>query len=336
MFQLLSRSALHEASTFAPKFDHLYNFIFWISVISFVATVGTMIYFVFRYRRRTESDPTPYITGHPVAESAIAVGLLVIVMVIFAWGWTDYRGIVYGPKEALEIQILGRQWLWQAEYDNGRTLVNEVVVPKGKPVRLIMTSADVIHSFFVPDFRLKQDLVPGAYTQLWFEATEAGAHQVFCAEYCGTAHSQMFAKVEVLEPAEYDRWQQEWEQAQGMAPSEKGTGKKGESSVSGAAHVTVNLAEKGKQIFTQKGCVACHAVEKGKVIVGPSLFGVFGKQEALADGSTVTVDENYVRESLMDPQLKLVKGFPPLMPTFRGVLEDAEVSALITYIKGLK
>lgn len=326
MFQLLSRSSLPQASTLAPKVDALYDFILWISVISFVATIGASIYFVFRYRRRTESDKTPYITGHPVAENALAVGLLVVVMAIFAWGWVDYKKIVYGPEGALEIQILGRQWLWQAEYDNGRTLVNELVVPKGAPVQLIMTSADVLHSFYVPDFRLKQDLVPGAYTKLWFEATEIGEHQVFCAEYCGTAHSQMLAKVKVLEPEEYAQWQAEWGQAQVAAAT---GGKKG-------ATPLVNMAEKGRQVFAQKGCVACHAVEKGKVLVGPSLFGIFGKQEILADGSKVAVDENYLRESLMDPQLKLVRGFPPLMPTFRGVLTDEEVNALVAYMKSLK
>ncbi|MBI4209595.1 MAG: cytochrome c oxidase subunit II [Deltaproteobacteria bacterium] len=330
MFRLLSRSSLPQASTLAPKVDVLYDFILWISLISFVAVIGALIYFVFRYRRRTESDKTPYITGHSVAENAVAVGLLAVVMAIFAWGWIGYKEIIQSPAEALEIQILGRQWLWQVEYDNGRTLVNELVVPKGKPVQLIMTSADVLHSFYVPDFRLKQDLVPGAYTKLWFEATEAGEHQVFCAEYCGTAHAQMFAKVKVLEPEEYARWQAEGGQAQVAATT---GGKKGAAH---SVHLAVNLAEKGRQVFTQKGCMACHAVEKGKILVGPSLFGIFGKQETLADGSKVVVDENYLRESLMDPQLKLVKGFPPLMPTFRGVLTDEEVNALVAYVKSLK
>lgn len=327
MLQLLSSaeslglSALPQASTLAPEVDRLYDFIFWVSLIGFVGVVGTVVYFVLRYRRRSDADQTPSIEGHTPSEIGVSVALLVIVIALFVWGWSDYKKVVASPEDPIEIQVIGRQWLWEVEYPNGRTLVNEVVVPKNRPVQLVMTSADVIHSFYVPNFRLKRDVVPGMYTKLWFEATELGEHDVFCAEYCGTGHSQMLAKVKVLEAEEYERWQSDWEEGR-----ERGA----------VAEGVTNGAQRGEELFKQKGCVACHGVVAGKVLVGPNLYGVFGKEEEMADGSKVLVDENYIRESLMDPQKKLVKGFPPVMPTFRGSLSDEEVNALVAYLKSLR
>ncbi len=304
---------LPQASTIAPHIDSLYNFIFWISLISFVGVVAAMVYFIIRYHRsRWDPFKTPYITGHSAMETSVSVGLFILVMVIFAWGWKDYKKIVSPPQNSLEISVLGHQWFWEFEYANGKKLTNELVVPKGRPVKLIMSSADVIHSFFVPNFRLKQDLVPGTYTTLWFQATQTGEHPVFCAEYCGTGHSKMLAKVKVVEPTEYARWEKEEKKEKGLNP-----------------------AEVGKELFTKKGCNVCHTVT-GQALIGPSLLGIFGKNEELADGKKIQVDENYLRESLMQPQAKLVKGFPPVMPTFQGTLTDEEVNAVIAYIKSLK
>lgn len=308
---------LPQASTLAQSFEHLYDFIFWFSVISFVGVVAAMIYFVVRYHR-TRLDPfkTPYITGHSAMETSVSIGLLIVVMVIFVWGWIGYKKILQSPKDSLEIQVMGKQWFWEFEYENGRKLVNELIVPQGRPVKLLMASSDVLHSFFVPNFRLKQDLVPGMYTTLWFEATQIGNHPVFCAEYCGTAHSKMLATVKVLESKEYDQWYTGWK-----------PGKEGQAAI--------NPVELGKELFTQKGCNACHTVT-GQALVGPSFLGIFDKEVEFSDGSKIKRDENYIRESLMQPQAKLVKGFQPLMPTFQGTLTDQEINALIAYIKSLK
>ncbi|MBI3017750.1 MAG: cytochrome c oxidase subunit II [Deltaproteobacteria bacterium] len=270
---------LPQASTISQNVDSLFNFIFWISLISFIGVVVATIYFIVRYHRsRWDPFKTPYITGHSMMEISVSVGLFILVMIIFAWGWIDYKKIINAPSDPLEISVLGKQWMWEFEYANGRKLTNELVVPQGRPVKLIMSSADVLHSFYIPNFRLKQDVVPGTYTTLWFEATQVGEHPVFCAEYCGTAHSKMLATVKVLKPEEYDRWEKEEKKEEGAS---------------------VSPVELGKNIFTQK-------------------------------------DENYIRESLMQPQAKLVKGFPPVMPTFQGTLTDEEVNAIVAYLKSLK
>ena len=306
---------LPQASTISQNVDSLFNFIFWISLISFIGVVVTMIYFVIKYRRsRWDPFKTHYITGHSAMEISVSLGLFILVMVIFAWGWIDYKKIIHAPADTLEISVLGKQWLWEFEYANGRKLTNELIVPKGRPVKLIMSSADVLHSFYIPNFRLKQDVIPGTYTTLWFEATQVGEHPVFCAEYCGTAHSKMLATVKVLEPNDYKRWEKEEKKEKGAV---------------------ISPIELGKNLFTQKGCNVCHTVTTQN-LVGPGLLGIFGKEVELSDGKKNKRDENYFRESLMQPQAKLVKGFPPVMPTFQGTLTDEEVNALVAYLKSLK
>lgn len=311
---------LPQASTLAQNIDTLYRFIFWAASLSFGIIVSGMVFFVFRYRRRSPDfdKKTPYITGHLPTEFSVAGVLLILVMAIFLWGWIDYRKIIRSPDDTLEINVVGKQWLWDIWYTNGRQLTNELVVPKDRPVKLLMSSQDVIHSFFIPAFRLKQDVLPGRYTTLWFQATEAGEHQVLCAEYCGTAHSQMLAKVKVLDPSEFESWQAAWQPVEAQKPK-----------------AGVSLLDLGQELFTKKGCNACHTVTDQKLI-GPGMKGIFGRTSELADGTKVKVDENYIRESLMDPQTKLVKGYPPVMPTFRGTLTDDEVNALVVYLKSLQ
>lgn len=325
---------LPQASTVAKDIDTLYNFIFWFSIVIFVVVVGTTCYFVWRYRRsRNDPEKTAYITGHTLLESTTAAILFVAVMVMFYWGWVKYEKLITAPSNSLEINVIGKQWLWEFEYTNGRKMINEIVVPKGKPVKLLMTSADVLHSFYVPNFRIKQDVVPKAYTTVWFNATQTGDHKVFCAEYCGTAHSKMMAVVKVVEAQDYERWQVTWEFEQKLSMSEAQAAL---PVTDAASEVSVaSMAERGKKIFGGKGCVACHSVT-GQAVIGPAVNGIFGKEEELTDGTKVTVDENYLRESLMDPHVKLVKGYQALMPTYRGTLTDDEVNALVAYIKGLE
>jgi cytochrome c oxidase subunit II len=311
------------ASTFAEDVDALYSFIYWISLVSFLIIVVGMVYLVWKYHRsKVPEGKTSYITGYTPLEAGVSVILLVLVMVIFYWGWVDYKKMLIAPRDAMEINIMGRQWLWEVEYNNGRKLVNEIVIPKGKPVKLIMGSADVLHSFYVPAFRAKQDLVPGAYTSLWFNATEEGEYDVFCAEYCGTAHSQMLAKIKVVKAKEYTRWQRQWELNQQLGIQSEGASK------------PMSLVERGEKLITSKGCVACHTVN-GNTLIGPTFKGSYGHEVELADGTKVKMDENYLRSSIMDPTAQLVKGYQPVMPTFRGTLTDDEVNAIVAYIKSL-
>ncbi len=340
---MLALFSLPQASTVAKATDDLFNFITVISVISFVGVIGAVLYFITKYNRK-HSDPekTPYIEGHPVAEGAIMVVLFVLVMVMFAWGWIDYVKQRHVVENSIEINVVGRQWLWNIEYTNGRRLTNELTVPKGQPVKLIMSSVDVLHSFFIPDFRIKQDVVPGSYQYLPFTATQTGTFQVYCAEYCGTSHSGMLATITVVEKEDYEKWQKKWEwetqlgikpaPAAAVAPVQTNNGKAPESSP--ASVPAENLADRGKKLFTSKGCNACHSVT-GKILVGPPLNALFNHEVELVNGKKVKVDENYLRESLMDPTLNVVKGYQALMPTFRGTLSDDEVDGLIAYIKSL-
>ena len=301
----------------APAVDRLFDFVLWSSIVSFLIIVFGKLFFLVRFRRKkVPEQESTYITGHTKTELSVAGLLTVLVMVIFYWGWGDYKKLRQAPKNSLEINIVAKQWLWEVHYNNGKVLTNELVVPKGRPVKLIMTSRDVIHSFYVPNFRVKQDVIPNTFTSLWFEATQAGEHQIFCAEYCGTAHSGMLAKVRVLEPADFEAWE---------VGLEKGRASEGAES----------MTDVGKKLFSAKGCAACHTVD-GKPGLGPSHWKVFGRNEEMASGEKIVIDENYMRESMMEPNKKLVKGFPPIMPTFQGQLNEEEINALIAYLKSLR
>ena len=315
MFSLLAfQWRLQQASNFAPAVDRLFDFILWFSIISFSIIVFGMILFTFKYwRKKIPETRTAYITGHSKLELGVAFALLVVVMVIFYWGWVDYKAMKSPPHDAFEVNVIAKQWLWQFQYADGKMLTNELIVPKDRPVSLIMTSEDVLHSFYVPDFRIKQDVLPKMYTNLWFVANKTGKYQVFCAEYCGTAHSSMLAVIKVLEPGDFEQWQ-----LTGDLP-----GGKSES-----------LAEMGKTLFTNKGCTACHSVT-GAAGVGPALNNIFGREMELNNGQKAKVDENYIRQSINEPQAQIVKGFQPIMPTFKGQLTEKEMNALIAYLKSL-
>lgn len=308
--------SLPNASTFASKVDGLFDFILWTSVVSFILIVGAKVYFLFKYRRcAVPENKTMYLEGHAPTEIGVGVVLTIWVMVIFWWSWKDYKYLRTAPRDAMQVNVLGVQWKWIVQYKNGRKLTNELVVPKGKPVKLIMTSDDVLHSFYVPAFRVKQDVLPKTYTSLWFEATEVGEFPVFCAEYCGLSHSGMIGKVRVLEPADFEAWELNMTEA--------------------SAFLTKPLEEQGKELATAQGCVACHSVD-GTPMVGPSWKGKFGSIEKLSDGTEITVEENYIRESIMEPNAKLVQGFAPVMMTYKGRMSEEEVNAVIAYIRSLK
>jgi len=298
-------------STYAHEFDSLYSFLIWASLVSGIIMLGGMIYFVFKYGRQSDNDKTAYISHNIILEFLWSFIPLCLFMVVFAWGWYVYHDMRNVPEGAMEIHVTGRQWLWEFEYKNGKKMTNEFYVPAGVPVKLIMTSEDVIHSFYVPSFRMKQDVVPGRYTMAWFEANEQGTYQVFCTEFCGTAHSAMLAKVHVVSMDEYHK----------QLGADPNAGK--------------TPAEIGQSLYKTKGCNACHSIDGSKVI-GPTFKGVFGREEQISDGSTIKVDEEYIRESIMSPNAKIVKGFTPQMPSYQGQFSEEELRAVIEFLKTLK
>ena len=300
-----------QTSTLAPEVDAGFHVVYWVSVGFFGLVIGAMLFFAVRYRRRREGEKTSQIDHSTVLEIVWTTIPSLILIFLFALGLRGYARASVAPAEALEIQVTAEKWLWTFTYPNGTMTVNELGVPKDRPVRLVMSSKDIVHSFFVPEFRIKQDLVPGAYTTTWFEATEAKDVVILCAEYCGTGHSDMMAKIIVMEEPGYKDWLEKSGGASDLPP-----------------------VELGKKLFTQRTCVTCHSLD-GSRGQGPSLKGLMGKTEDLEGGASVKIDENYLRESILNPGAKVVRGYPAAMPTFQGLLKDREIDALIAYLKSV-
>jgi cytochrome c oxidase subunit 2 len=297
-----------QASTMATRVDALFYFLVAVTICFVTLIFVTIVFFAVKYRRRAEDERPAPIEGNfwlEVFWSVIPFGLT---MIMFVWGAIIYFDIFNPPNDALEISIVGRQWMWKAQHPEGQSEINELHVPLGQPVKLTMTSEDVIHDFFLPAFRVKQDVLPGRYTTLWFEATKAGEYPLYCAEYCGTQHSGMIGRVVVMEPAEFQKW------------------------LSGGA-TGMSMADLGESLFQRLGCQTCHRA--GGTIQGPSLTGLFGKTVKLESGATVIVDEDYIRESIIDPRAKIVAGYQPIMPTFKGLISEEGLLQLIAYIKSL-
>jgi len=301
-------------STLSSEVDSLFYFILYTAIVIFILVMGAIAFFMLKYRRKGARELTDGRDHNLKLEILWTVIPTLLVFVVFIWGFRTYIKMHVAPANAQEIKVTAQKWFWSFDYQNGYNSVNELVVPLGKPVKLLMSSQDVIHSFFVPDFRVKMDVLPNRYTQAWFEATQPGEFNIFCTEYCGKGHSEMLGKVTVLPQEEYATW---IEKASADFPE-------------GMA-----LNEIGAKLYQSKACFTCHSVD-GTISVGPSFKGVFGKTERLSDGSQNTVDENYIRESILNPQAKIVQGFQPVMPTYQGTLKDKEIDALIAYIKSLK
>jgi cytochrome c oxidase subunit 2 len=297
-----------QASTMAGRVDALYFFMVAVTAFFSVIIAAGVIFFAIKYRRRSADE-----VGHPshgslVLELTWTIIPLAIAMVMFVWGATVYFQIATPPNDAMEIYVVGKRWMWKAQHVSGQKEINELHVPVNQPVKLILGSEDVIHAFYIPAFRVKMDAVPGRSTQMWFEANKPGEYHLFCAEYCGMSHSRMIGRVVVMEPNDYQAWL-------------------------GGGRQTGSLAQAGEQLFTQLGCVTCHTGDQ--TARGPKLQGAFGNPVTLANGETVTVDENYVRESIMNPTAKMVAGFPPLMPTYQGQVTEDQIVQLLAYIKSL-
>jgi len=298
-----------RASAMAGRVDALLYFMLAVSTFFTLLIAGALVYFAVRYRRRAPDEIPPPTSGSLSLEIAWTVVPLGLTLVMYAWGASLYYTEARPPRDALEINVVGKQWMWKFQHIGGQREINELHVPLGAAVRLNMTSEDVIHSLYVPAFRVKTDVLPGRYTTLWFQATRTGRFHLFCAEYCGTQHAGMIGWVEVLEPAQFQRWL---------------------AGIGAAA----TPAEGGAQLFQTAGCGTCHRSDgRGQ---GPALEGLFGRQVKLADGSTVTADESYIRESVLRPTAKVVAGYQPVMPTFQGVIDEEGVLQLIAYIKSLR
>lgn len=297
-----------QASTFAPDVDHLLYFLLAVSVFFTVGIFTAIFYFAVRYRRRSEQELPHVIHGGMALEVLWSVIPFGLTMIMFTWGAAIFFRESRPPDDALPIYAVGKQWMWKLQHMEGQREINELHVPLGRSVKLIMTSEDVIHSFFVPAFRTKQDVVPGRYSTTWFKPTKAGKYHLFCAEFCGTNHSRMIGWVYVMEPQEYQLW------------------------LSGGTSEG-SLAENGNKLFQSLACANCHKTDgNGRC---PILTGLFGKTVQLAGGGTVKADEAYIRESILHPQAKVVAGYEPIMPTFQGQVTEEQVLQLVEYIKSL-
>lgn len=284
--------------------------LFLVAVCAFFAGLIFVLVTVFaiKYRRRNADEKPRPIHGSLGLELTWTIIPLALAMVMFGWGAWVYISLSSPPADAMEIFVVGKQWMWKLQHSDGHREINELHVPVGRTVKLTMTSEDVIHSFFVPAFRIKKDVVPGRYTTAWFQATKTGEYRLFCAQYCGTSHADMIGRIVVMEPSAYEAWL-------------RGGG------------LTESPAEAGLRLFQQFGCVGCHLPDgKGRA---PSLVGLFGKKVTLTTKQTVIADEAYIRESIVDPQAKVVAGYAPVMPTFKGLINEDGLAQIIAYIKSL-
>jgi len=296
------------ASTIASRVDALYFFLLGLSGFFSLLIAGLIVVFAVRFHRRRRDAIGEQIHGSMVLEIAWTGIPFLITMVIFVWGASVYFAMARPPDETLNIYVVGKQWMWKFQHLDGQREINELHVPVGRAVKLITTSEDVIHDFFVPAFRMKADVIPGRYVSIWFQPTKPGRYHLFCAEYCGTRHSGMIGDVIVMEPSEYQTW------LSGGAPEG-------------------SLASTGAKLFADLACNTCHRPDaQGR---GPVLEGLFGKTVQLQGGGTVTVDEAYIRESILTPSAKITAGFQPIMPTFQGLVTEEQLLALIEYVKSL-
>jgi cytochrome c oxidase subunit 2 len=297
-----------EASSMAGEVDALTLWLVGMATFFTVLIAVMVIYFSLRYRQRSPDQVGSTFDNSTLLEVTWTVIPVIIVLFTFAWGAKVYFRLYRPPANAAVYYVTGKQWMWKTQHPTGQREINELHVPVGQPVELKMTSEDVIHSFFVPAFRIKSDVLPGRYTTLWFTPTKPGRYHLFCAEYCGTDHSRMIGWVTVMEPEDYQAWL-----AGGPAPA--------------------SPAAAGEQLFTQLACSTCHKEQPGGR--GPVLKGVFGSKVTLASGETVTADEDYIRESILNPTAKVVAGFQPIMPSFQGQVSEEGILQLINYIKSL-
>jgi cytochrome c oxidase subunit II len=298
-----------SASTFSGDVDAVYFYISGVTVF-FTALISlVIIFFVIRYRRRNAFEIPRPVEGSTKLETLWTVIPLLIAMSIFVWGARVYFAQYRPPQNALDVYVVGKQWMWKFQHTTGQREINELHVPVGRKIKLIMTTEDVIHDVFIPAFRIKTDVVPGKYTTQWFEATKPGRYNLFCAEYCGMNHSGMGGYVVVMEPKDFDNW------------------------LSGNAN-QLSPAAAGQSMYESLGCASCHGAN-GEGGRGPALLGLFNSNVVLNNGQTVAADEGYLRESIINPQAKVVTGFGPIMPSFQGQVNEEQLLHVVAFVKSL-
>ncbi len=297
------------ASSIAPEIDGLFLFVTGVSLLLLVGVTGAILYFVYRYRRQHPGErPAPVEESRALEVSWIVIPTI-LVLLVFNWGFKSYVNMSVAPSGTYEIQVRAQQWDFLFEYPNGATS-DTLYVPEGEQVKMRMSSADVLHGFFIPAFRVKYDILPNRYTSVWFEATEKGDYDLFCTEYCGTGHSDMSKVVRVVSRNEF----QQWLESKSMPED-------------------IPLPKLGERLYSQQGCQGCHSLD-GSRMTGPSFEGLYGKTDhKMADGSSVTVDENYLRQSILKPEERIVEGYQNLMPGTYSSLSEKELSGLVAFIK---
>lgn len=296
-----------QASTGAGDIDAVFYFVLWTSVIILAGVVFFMVYYAWKYRRQSAADRPVEVEPNKWLEISWVVIPTILVLTVFWWGMQAFLSAGIPPANAYQINVEGVQWRWDFEYPNGKRTTGDLYVPVGQPVQLVMTSVDVLHSFFVPAFRVKKDVLPNRYTSLWFEATEPGEYQIFCTEYCGLEHATMMGRVIALERTAFNEWVRQLDD-----------------------DLDVPLPELGAQLFRQQACNACHSID-GTRLVGPSLLGTWGEPRPQNDGSNPIMDADYTIESIVNPSNRITVGYPPAMPAYPN-LTERQLRALVAYI----
>ena len=295
-----------QASTIARGIDHLYYFLTAVDLFFTALIFLTIFYLAIRYRRRPGNEKPPKTKTYMPLELAWTIIPALLCAVMFTWSASLFIRNSRPPRAATEIFVVGKQWMWKIQHPGGRSEIDELHVPVNEPIKLTMTSEDVIHDFFIPAFRVKKDVLPGRYTSIWFVATKVGRFHLFCAQYCGTNHSRMRGWVYVMKPTDYQLWLSGGVKAQTMAQS-------------------------GAQLYEQYGCITCHGTGKG-----PPFVDLYGSKVRLSTEETVVADDAYLRESILFPTAQIVAGYKPIMPTFKGQLTEDQILDLIAYIKSLQ
>jgi cytochrome c oxidase subunit 2 len=296
-----------EASKIAPQMDALLFFMVLVSLIGLTIVVLLVVSFSILYNKKRHPVAVQ-VEGSTLLEATWTIIPLGLFLVMFVWGALIYFRVFTPPANSMNIYVVGKQWMWKAEHPGGQHEINALHVPTGRAVQVTLISQDVFHSFSIPAFRVKREAIPGRYTTVWFEATVPGTYHLFCTQYCGTNHSQMTGDIVVMTPEDFRKW---------LA-----------SSTSGAS-----LAQNGERLFASLSCAACHNARPDAR--GPNLAGVYGAKLPLASGGTVTADDAYLREAILNPSQHVTQGYAPIMPTYQGQISEEGVIALLEYIKNL-
>ena len=334
-----------QATSLARDIDQLHYWVIGITMAGATGVAVAALWFTFRYRRRYEGELTPQVQGGFALEMAFISSLAILFVTFWVIGFQQFIRIRTPPKDAMVVYVTGKQWMWKFAYPEGPSTIGTLVVPVDRNVKLVMTSRDVIHSFYVPAFRVKQDVLPGRYETFWFRAEHQGLYKIFCAEYCGLNHSKMWGDVLVVSPEDFDRW------LRGTAVEDLVNLPAGRDRQVVATFDDpyvrrspfgvvlegrpLSMADRGRMVAERRGCLSCHTLD-GQRHIGPTWRGLWGREVSLATGETVRADEAYLTRSMMDPQVQLVAGYPAVMPTYQGMLEPAEVGAILELIRALE